>query len=306
MRIPYSQLRFKPSADQVWGINFRRDIARRNERDFLVYTPSNASGFVSRFPELLGLASSTRRAASSCCPYATAQGRVLSHDPGDPFNDGSVYGIGVGGDLRVGLGSNLTLNATVNPDFGQVEVDPAVVNLSDVETFFPEKRPFFVEGANTFTTSASAARTTTGDSTGRRRLLLHAAASAGHRRAPRRMMRRTSTSRAARTILGALKLSGKLGGWNFGALYVADRSGSSPTTRWTARRATCEVEPLTIWNAHPGAEGHRQRAAGHRHHLHHHAALLQRRELPDQMNRGAYTLGRGRVELPRPGTGPGC
>src|SRR5690606_32113687 len=67
-----------------------------------------------------------------------------------PFNDGSRYVPGIGGDIRIGLTSNLTLNATVNPDFGQVEVDPAVVNLTDFETFYQEKRPFFLEGASIF------------------------------------------------------------------------------------------------------------------------------------------------------------
>src|SRR5207244_11799134 len=74
---------------------------------------------------------------------------LSSRTPGDPFNDGSKLTPGLGADARIGLGPNLTLNATVNPDFGQVEVDPAVVNLSDAATFFQEKRPFFIEGAPT-------------------------------------------------------------------------------------------------------------------------------------------------------------
>ena len=150
MRIPFSQLRFRPGTAQVWGINFKREIARRNERDFLVYTPQNGSGFVSRFPELLGLDGLNPPRRLEVTPYATMRGEYLATGTGDPFNDGSRYNPGMGADVKMGLGANLTLTGTVNPDFGQVEVDPAVVNLSDVEVFFPERRPFFVEGSNTF------------------------------------------------------------------------------------------------------------------------------------------------------------
>src|SRR5436189_5705976 len=83
-------------------------------------------------------------------PYATSRAAFPHPPAGNPFNDGSKYEPGFGADAKIGLGSNLTLNASVNPDFGQVEVDPAVVNLSDRETFLNEKRPLFVEGSSTF------------------------------------------------------------------------------------------------------------------------------------------------------------
>ncbi|MDX1430751.1 MAG: DUF5916 domain-containing protein, partial [Rhodothermales bacterium] len=149
-RIPFSQLRFQASDEHVWGINFRRSIARKNESDFLVYTPRKESGFVSRFPTLNGLTGIAPKRQLEVIPYLTTRAEYLDHDDADPFNDGSNYVPGIGADFRVGVTSNLTLNATVNPDFGQVEVDPAVVNLSDVETFFPEKRPFFIEGNSVF------------------------------------------------------------------------------------------------------------------------------------------------------------
>ncbi|HEU4681174.1 MAG TPA: DUF5916 domain-containing protein, partial [Gemmatimonadales bacterium] len=148
LRIPYSQLRFQRQKAHRWGINFKREIARRNERDYLVRTPSNGSGFVSRFADLVGIEEVSPPPRLEILPYATTRAEYLSHEAADPFNDGSRLGAGVGGDLKLGIGSNLTLDATVNPDFGQVEVDPAVVNLSDVETFFDERRPFFVEGAS--------------------------------------------------------------------------------------------------------------------------------------------------------------
>ena len=150
LRIPYSQLRFIKADHYVWGVNFRRTIARKNEEDYLVYTPKNSSGFVSRFAELAGINGVTPPARLEVLPYVTSKAEFAPHAPGDPFFSGSRYTPAIGADVKVGLGSNLTLDATVNPDFGQVEVDPAVVNLSDVETFFSEKRPFFIEGSSIF------------------------------------------------------------------------------------------------------------------------------------------------------------
>src|SRR5574341_2271739 len=150
MRIPYSQLRFKKQEQLIWGVNLRRDIARNNERDYLVFTPKNGSGFVSRFADLVGITNVDPPRRFEVLPYVTTKAEYTQHLPGNPFNDGSKYLPGAGADFKLGLGSNLTVDATVNPDFGQVEVDPAVVNLSDVETFFQEKRPFFIEGASIF------------------------------------------------------------------------------------------------------------------------------------------------------------
>ena len=150
MRIPFSQLRFHERQQYIWGVNFGRMIGRNNEEDYVVYRPRGENGFVSRFPDLHGISDVSAPAQVELLPYVRTRAEYLQTNPGDPFNDGSRYVPGAGGDLKVGLGANLTLDATVNPDFGQVEVDPAVVNLSDVETFYPEKRPFFVEGANTY------------------------------------------------------------------------------------------------------------------------------------------------------------
>jgi hypothetical protein len=149
MRIPFSQLRFRHGADQVWGVNFRRDIPRRLERDYVVYQPKKDNGFVSRFPELHGLENIDPRHALEIVPYITAKSTHAVFDEGDPFRNNGKTTSDVGGDLRTRVGP-LTLNATVNPDFGQVEVDPAIVNLSDVESYFPEKRPFFTENARVF------------------------------------------------------------------------------------------------------------------------------------------------------------
>ncbi|MGE5365130.1 MAG: DUF5916 domain-containing protein [Bacteroidota bacterium] len=150
MRIPFSQLKFHKNDKYVWGVNFKRVIERKHENDYLVFTPKNASGFVSRFVSLEGIENIALPKQLEIIPYITGKAEYLRHDKEDPFRDGSNYLPGVGADLKMGLGGNLTLNATINPDFGQVEVDPAVVNLSDAETYFDEKRPFFVEGSTIF------------------------------------------------------------------------------------------------------------------------------------------------------------
>ena len=150
IKIPFSQLRFTKQDNMVWGVNFERDIRRKHERSLLVYTPRNESGFVSRFAELNGLTNIQPPARVELLPYINNRQEYSAHAPGDPFNNGSKHEIGIGFDTKLGIGSNLIFDGTVNPDFGQVEVDPAVVNLSDVETYFDEKRPFFKEGVNIF------------------------------------------------------------------------------------------------------------------------------------------------------------
>jgi len=151
VKIPFSQLRFADGEDQVWGVNAARYIHRKNEEDWLELVPKKESGLASRMALLEGLHGLHPRKALSLLPYAVSRGEFVAPSrPGDPFNDGSRALGATGMDLKYGLTSSLTLDATVNPDFGQVEVDPAVVNLSDFETFFDEKRPFFIEGSPIF------------------------------------------------------------------------------------------------------------------------------------------------------------
>jgi hypothetical protein len=153
MRIPLSQLRYGKVAagtEPVWGINFLRDVARRDERSYWSQIPNNYAGFVSREGELRGLAGLGTPRRLELQPYTSAR---LAREPGthaDPFFRQNALHGSVGADVKYGLPAGLTLTGTINPDFGQVEVDPAVVNLSAFETFFPEKRPFFVEGSDIF------------------------------------------------------------------------------------------------------------------------------------------------------------
>jgi hypothetical protein len=149
MRIPLSQLRFNRSAD-TWGVQFIRLIQRRREEDVFAFVPKTEHASVSRFGRLTGLAGLPATRHIEVSPYVTGRGEYTHPEEANPFRDGSDYFTNAGGDLRVGGGGNLVLDATFNPDFGQVEVDPAIVNLTAFETFFDEKRPFFLEGASLF------------------------------------------------------------------------------------------------------------------------------------------------------------
>jgi uncharacterized protein DUF5916/cellulose/xylan binding protein with CBM9 domain len=150
IRIPYSQLRFSRKPDQVWGLQVRRFIKRRDEEDDWSFWHKNEAGGPSRFGHLAGLHIPASSSHLELMPYASVKSTSMASLSGTPFDTRGVPTMSAGLDLRQRLTSNLTLNATFNPDFGQVEVDPAVLNLSAFETFFPEKRPFFVEGAQVF------------------------------------------------------------------------------------------------------------------------------------------------------------
>jgi hypothetical protein len=151
LRIPLSQLRFPVGDRQTWGINVERFIRRKNETDWLELVPKKESGTASRMAHMSGLDGVRPSRHLELLPYTAARTEfVQPASSGNPFNDGSRAFASAGLDLKWGLTSNLTLDGTLNPDFGQVEVDPAVVNLSAFETFFEEKRPFFLEGSQIF------------------------------------------------------------------------------------------------------------------------------------------------------------
>jgi hypothetical protein len=246
MRIPFSQLRFKDAARTGWGINFERVIARSNERSLLAYTPRRGSGFVSRFPELQSLGAIRPPTRIELAPYASF--RVDNPgEAGDPFRRGWGTQPRVGADVKLGIGSHLTLDATVYPDFGQVEVDPAVVNLSDREVFFPERRPFFIEGANIFTGFGSGgSRNFWGfnwpgpDLVYSRRI----------GRTPQAELPDNDYEEVPQStdILGAAKLTGKLGSWNVGTLHAfTQREHARYSLAGVETRI--EAEPLTYYGA---------------------------------------------------------
>src|SRR5438067_2717173 len=149
-RIPLSQLRFggaQKGGERVWGFQVMRDIARRNERDSWSPWKTTDPGFVSLEGDLTGLVDVPQPSRLEVLPYVSTKLTRAPGDPANPFYKANDAQPSAGADLKYGLPGGLTLTATVNPDFGQVEADPAEVNLSAFETFFPEKRPFFIEGS---------------------------------------------------------------------------------------------------------------------------------------------------------------
>jgi hypothetical protein len=151
MRIPFSQLRFIDKPDQIWGVNMNRWVPSRNEDAFWIAVPRDETGWSSWFGDLTGISGVKPTRRLELLPYVAGDAKFeTGRDDNDPFNDGSDFDGRAGADVKMGLGPNLTLDATVNPDFGQVEADPAEVNLSAFETAFSEKRPFFVEGSQLF------------------------------------------------------------------------------------------------------------------------------------------------------------
>jgi hypothetical protein len=145
--IPFSQLRFNDVESPVWGLHIRRWIPTRNEVDDWVVIGRTAEGWASRFGELRGLDGVRPSPRLEVVPYFAGSVQVASGGPGGSPRGGRLDGTArVGADIKMSVGSSLTLDATVNPDFGQVEADPAEVNLTVNETFFNERRPFFLEG----------------------------------------------------------------------------------------------------------------------------------------------------------------
>jgi hypothetical protein len=150
MRIPLSQLRFSSAEKQTWGLQVQRRIFRQEERSVWQVIPKDVTGWVSRFGELHGIEGLKPRRRRELMPYAVAKAERFGVEAGDPFRDGGASHLTGGLDGTLGLTSDLTMNFTLNPDFGQVEADPSQVNLTAFETFFAEKRPFFVEGNDIF------------------------------------------------------------------------------------------------------------------------------------------------------------
>ncbi|MDP9179390.1 MAG: carbohydrate binding family 9 domain-containing protein [Gemmatimonadota bacterium] len=151
IRIPFTQLRFNPRDIQEWGVNLTRRVPARNEQSYWVLVKRNETGWSSRMAALTGIRGIRPTRRIELLPYVAADSRFIRvTDPADPFAEEYATGFRAGGDVKMGIGPNLTLDATINPDFGQVEADPAEVNLSAYETFFSERRPFFVEGRQLF------------------------------------------------------------------------------------------------------------------------------------------------------------
>ena len=149
MKIPLTQLRFEGNSEQTWGLQIGRMLFRKKEVSLWQASSKKTSGWVSQYGELKGLKNLKSRKVADIMPYAVARTDRYEKESGNPFKQsGKKNQLDVGLDGKLGLTNNLTLDFTINPDFGQVEADPSQVNLSSFETFFQEKRPFFIEGKN--------------------------------------------------------------------------------------------------------------------------------------------------------------
>ncbi len=244
MRIPFTQLRFNESDKMVWGINLNRDIKRKHEMSFYVMVPKKESGFVSKFADLEGLDGIKPKQRFEILPYVVQKAQYLVHDENDPFYKSNQYSTSIGADLKFSLGSNLNVDATINPDFGQVEVDPAIVNLSEFETFYEEKRPFFIEGSNIFTFGYGGANNNWGFNFSVPELFYS-------RRIGRPPQGDVTTPGYVdfppeTRILGAAKLTGKVDEtWTIGALSSVTERTFATIQSESGDRFQEEVEPLT-------------------------------------------------------------
>ena len=241
LRIPYSQLRFAAKPVHTWGFNVSRWNARTFETTRLVYTPKNESGFVSRFADLTGIENIEPKRALEVMPYGVARSDLHSRSS-NPFVAPSAHRLDGGVDVKYSLTSSLRLTGTINPDFGQVEVDPAVVNLSQFETFFPEKRPFFTEGSSIFNFGNGPANSRWGFNMSFPTFFYSRRIGRPPQFFPSADHREPA---GETTILGAAKISGKLGnGWTVGVLdALTDKEEA-----WFRRGAEVgktTVEPMT-------------------------------------------------------------
>ena len=242
MRIPFSQLRYQTGpGPEVWGVEFQRRVPATGEDTFWAPILPDVEGTVSRFGRLDGLDVQRAPRQVEIQPYAVTQ---LSRAPGDlddPFYSENDLTPNLGFDAKVGLTSNLTLTATVNPDFGQVEADPAVVNLGQYEVFFEERRPFFVEGVDVF----NYGRTRTNNTSFRPTFFYS-------RRIGRSPVRGVDGPGVAyvdqptqTAIASAAKVSGKVGPWSVGLLDAVTLEESARYVTQDGDRLATPVEPLS-------------------------------------------------------------
>ncbi len=253
MRIPFSQLRYPSTAEaQTWGLQIWRQENRLNELSQWAWWAIDQTGGPPRFGHLHGLVIRHPPGRAEVLPYVVGRSANAPGDESDPFFDPHAVDGRVGADAMLRVTSNLTLNATVNPDFGQVEVDPAVVNLSAFETFFDEKRPFFVEGAGYF-------------GLGGLNCYFCSNVSSLSMLATRRIGRppQISPFRGGlavpvefadmpenSTILGAAKLTGRTRtGWSIGAVDAVTRRERAPVQFMDTTRGRFTVEPSTNYFA---------------------------------------------------------
>ncbi|WP_106794176.1 DUF5916 domain-containing protein [Aquimarina sp. Aq78] len=150
MKIPLSQLRFGKVENQVWGLQMVRKYFKNDEISVWQRVPIDASGWISEFGELHGLKNIKPQKQFEIQPFVVTSLETFEKEPNNPYRDKNITSINAGVDGKVGITNDLTLDFTINPDFGQVEADPAAIALDGFQLFFKEQRPFFVENKNIF------------------------------------------------------------------------------------------------------------------------------------------------------------
>jgi len=241
-KIPFSQLRFDPTAaGGMFGFAVMRTIAHENETSTWPLLARSASGYVSSFGELTGLTFPKTPKKLELLPYASSSLSSKPLAPGNPLAKSPAADAAGGLDLKYRMGS-LQLTGTMNPDFGQVEADPAVVNLGAFETFFAERRPFFVEGSGNFSFNIDC---NDGQCTG-----LFYSRRIG--RSPQRFASAPAGGFAVQptnsTIAGAAKLTGRVGRYSVGVLQaVTTRENARLTGGAGLPISESPVEPATSY-----------------------------------------------------------
>ncbi|MSR21983.1 MAG: hypothetical protein EXR92_00245 [Gemmatimonadetes bacterium] len=244
IRIPFSQLRFSSAEEQLWGMQLERNIQPQQEESSWIFTPSTEAGGVARFGHLVGIRGVEPGRRLEVLPYVAARAEYVGIEQNanvsfaNPFRSGSDYFPATGVDLKYRLTSNVTLDATVNPDFGQVEVDPAVINLTAFETRFQERRPFFVEGADIFQFGVGGPQIVYSRRIGR---------------PPQGGLPGASVYDDApdvTTILGAAKVTGRTAnGWSLGFLEAVTQRERASWLNASGTEGRYEVEPATNYLA---------------------------------------------------------
>ena len=151
LEVPLSQLRYSNKDEQVWGLHTWRWIDRLQEESNWEKQSSTGPGMLYNFGEIYGIKGLKKSRRLELMPFVLGDLKTLKREPGNPYSEnGRIWGGNAGLDAKIGISSNFTVDLTVNPDFGQVESDPSVMNLTAFETFYEEKRPFFLEGLTIF------------------------------------------------------------------------------------------------------------------------------------------------------------
>ena len=237
LKIPFSQLKFGKAAEQIWGLQVYRRFFREEARWNWQHIPQDAAGWVSEFGTLKGLKDIQPQKQLEIQPFMVNQYDTYPKEDGNPFRDGSDFKLNGGLDAKIGITNDLTLDLTVNPDFGQVEADPGSIALDGFQIFLEEQRPFFVENKNIFDYQFADRNDNVFYS---RRI----------GRSPQGSARGENIDFVDQpinsTILGAAKFSGKTkNGWSLGLLESVTGKMFAEVQDTNGNRSEQQVEPLT-------------------------------------------------------------